>query len=178
MLRHHRLVWTIGITSDFPASQWNKVIPLRYVRSSHWYAQNLSGNYHYGKRQNPYNGPQSSTNMTPSSLSYHLFPSVLVTLGSFLSFVIQGMLALQDICTGSFACLEHFSPNIYTVNSFPYSLLTGHLSNGDCLVYPLALQTDSTLLSPVSVLLPLLYFLHNITIYITLFMLLITLTGK
>ena len=76
--------------------------------------------------------------------------SVLVTLWSLLSFVNQGMLTLQDICTGSFACLECFSPNIDTVNSFPYSLLTGHLSYRDCLQFSSVAQSCPTLCDPMN----------------------------
>lgn len=55
--------------------------------------------------------------LQPLLLSCHLFPSVLVRLGSLLCFITQALLTLYNIFTGPFVCLEHFSPNIHMVNS-------------------------------------------------------------
>ena len=128
-----------------------KVIPLKYAGLSHWYSQNLSVKHPYGQCQNPCRGPQSQP-VWPLLISQLLFPSLLVTIRPLLSFVNQGALALQDIGNVSFSCLECFSPKINTVNSFPYSLLTGHLSHRHCLIYPLIWQTNFSLLSPLSIL--------------------------
>ena len=62
-----------------------KVIPLKYVRLSHWYSQKLSVKHLYCKCQNPYSGPQSQP--VWSLLSQHLFPCFSHT--SFFAFLCQ-----------------------------------------------------------------------------------------